>query len=88
MKTKKRMLAGVTEVIIVNDRRAETLRSGVYHEGGQKALYLGRFRLDKFPKMQRYQGPRGWLSNPVFRLADGSLIWGLECFWKRADSAD
>lgn len=85
MKTKKRMLAHVTEVVILKDCRDGARLAPA---DGQKALFLGRYRLSKYPELQRYRGPRAELSNPVFRLPDGSLVWGIQCWWRRADEPE
>lgn len=54
---------------------------------GQKATFLGRSLLGSYPKMKRYRGSHDVLATPVFRLTDGTKIWGIECWWERADGA-
>jgi hypothetical protein len=46
----------------------------------QEAVYEGRFFLNT---EKRYTGPREHFLgvNPRFKLADGSRIWGIECWW-------
>lgn len=47
---------------------------------GQEATYEGRCWTRNG---LRYRGPRCHLFsvNPKFRLPDGKVIWGIECYW-------
>lgn len=76
---RKRMLAGITKVLIATDCRDVPADQKA---NGQMGTYLGRFVI--FPYTgKRYRGPRQSGGNPVFLLPDGSKVWGYECWWVR-----
>lgn len=69
----RRIRPGEVVVIVKDCREGEPAT-------GQEATYEGRFFLDT---EKRYVGPREHLFrvNPRFKLADGTHIWGIECWW-------
>ena len=81
MRHRRRMIAGQTSVVIETD-----CRDVVQKVDGQRATYLGRFHLKDFPvPRRRWRKSRVPLcANPVFELADGARIWGIQCWWYRA----
>lgn len=60
-------------------RIAQDCRDGAAATG-QEAIYEGRCWTRNG---RRYRGPRQHLFsvNPKFRLPDGKVIWGFECYW-------
>lgn len=78
---RRRLLAGRSLVVIETD-----CRDVAQKVDGQQATYLGRFHLKDFPvPRSRCRKSRVPLSaNPVFELADGTRLWGIQCWWYRA----